>query len=100
MQRFILGLVLLTATAVQAQPYHRYPAPYYQHGYWRSYDSGWQWVVPAVVGGAVAYAVVRGNERPPQTVIIERQVDAALCSPWTEIQNIDGTVTRTRTCRQ
>jgi len=102
----LLALVGITAS-VQANGYHYYRQPTFQvqhhhhhaHGRWRQGSNGWEWVVPAVIGGVIVWQATRPPE--PQ-VIVQQQVVVpaadANCSPWTEIQNADGTITRTRTC--
>jgi hypothetical protein len=79
-------------------------------GYWaRGYGGAWQWMVPSIIGGAIVYEVAR--QQPvyvQQPVIVQPQAQPVLvqpqpiqnCSPWTETQNPDGTITRTRTCAQ
>ena len=73
------------------------------HGYWR-HDGrgGWNWVAPALVGGVIGYEIAR----PPvvveqQPVIVQQPVVTTqqMCSPWTQIQNPDGSITTTRTCQ-
>ena len=55
----IAGLIGLTAFGAQAHGWeHR--GGYHGH-------SGWGWVAPAVIGGAVVYAATR-----PQTVIVQQ----------------------------
>lgn len=72
------------------------------HGHWRhSGSNGWNWVVPAVIGGVVVYEITK----PPvvqQPVIIQQNqvINDSNCSPWTQVQNSDGTITVTRTCIQ
>ena len=72
------------------------------YGHWRhSSPNGWNWVVPAVVGGVIVYEATR----PPvvqQPVIIQQNqvINDSNCSPWTQVQNPDGTITVTRTCIQ
>jgi len=75
------------------------------HGHWsRGYSGGWNWMVPAIIGGAVVYSATRPDpvivQQPvivqPPVQIIQKQN----CSPWTETENSDGTITRTRTCAQ
>jgi hypothetical protein len=61
-------------------------------------------MVPTIIGGAIVYEVARQQpvyvQQPvfvqQQPVVLEPQNQS--CSPWTETQNPDGTVTRTRTC--
>ena len=77
-------------------------------GYWaRGYGGAWQWMVPTIIGGAIVYEVARQQPviiqqpvvvQPQQPVIV--QPPNPNCSPWTETQNPDGTITRTRTCTQ
>lgn len=97
MRKIILvGVLALSATAALAHP---------PHGYWRHGGSDrWFWMAPLIVGGAVVYEATR------PAVVVQQQpvmvyppegiptVQQQNCSPWTEIQNSDGTVTRTRTC--
>ena len=103
----LLTLVGISAS-VQANGYHYYRQPTFQvqhhhhhsHGRWRhSHHGGWEWVVPAVIGGVIVWQATRPPE--PQ-VVVQQQVVVpdpnGNCSPWTEIQNADGTITRTRTC--
>jgi hypothetical protein len=114
----IISLLLLTLSATaMAQhpgpgqgPGNRYEQRYehrYGHqghqGHWaRGYGGGWVWMVPALIGGAIIYEAAR--QQPP--VIIQQQPmvvplqPVQSCSPWTEVQNPDGTITRTRTCTQ
>lgn len=77
-------------------------------GYWaRGYGGAWQWMVPTIIGGAIVYEVARQQPviiqqpvvvQPQQPVVIQPPNQS--CSPWTETQNPDGTITRTRTCAQ
>jgi hypothetical protein len=109
----ILSLLLLTlsASAMAQHPGHGNrnvyrPGPIgYQHGHhqghWaRSHGGNWVWMVPALIGSAIIYENIR--QQPP--VIIQQQplvmppLSAENCSPWTEVQSSDGTITRTRTC--
>jgi hypothetical protein len=90
MKRLLLALALITSTTAFAQ-----------HGYWR-HDGrgGWGWVAPVVVGGVIGYEIAR----PAPAVVVQQQPPVVVqqqenCSPWTQIQNPDGTVTTTRTCR-
>lgn len=80
----------------------------YRGGYWaRGYGGGLGWIAPTIIGGAIVYEAVRQQpvyvQQPviiqqQQPVVIQPQNDS--CSPWTETQNPDGTITRTRTCSQ
>jgi hypothetical protein len=65
-------------------------------------------MIPTIIGGAIVYEAAR--QQPvyvqQQPVIIQQQPSVVVqpqnqsCSPWTETQNPDGTITRTRTCTQ
>jgi len=99
MKRLLLALALITSTTAFAQ-----------HGYWR-HDGrgGWGWVAPAVIGGVVGYEIARPPVYAPAPVVVQQPVIVEQpqvvqpaqqnCSPWTQIQNPDGSVTSTRTCR-
>lgn len=78
--------------------------PYGHHGYWRPYNNnGWIWVAPTVIGGVIGYEIAKQQPpvivQQPAPVIIQQQA-GPVCSPWTEVQNPDNTITRTRTCTQ
>lgn len=100
MKKILLTLTLaVLAGSAFADGYHHH------HGYWqRGYNGGWNWVAPVIIGGVVGYEIAR--TQPPvvqqQPVIVQGApvVVQQTCSPWTEIQNPDGTITRTRTCTQ
>ena len=97
----ILAVAFLSTSAFAGRGGHGsdYRAHGYGGGHWaRGHGgNGWMWVVPAIVGGVIVYEVNR--QPPPQTIIIQQSVEPN-CSPWTEIQNPDGTITRTRTCNK
>jgi hypothetical protein len=102
MKKLFLSLVLVGATIPAFAQHH-----YHGHGYWqRGYGGGWGWVAPAIIGGAIVYGATR-----PETVVVQQPPvivqqppvtvqQGQNCSPWTETQNPDGTITRTRTCAQ
>jgi hypothetical protein len=98
MKKLFLSLILLGATLpVLAQHHH--------HGHWRhGGDNRWYWMAPLIIGGAVVYEATRPPvivQQPP--VVVQTppvQTPAQNCSPWAEVQNPDGTITRTRTCAQ
>ena len=72
MKKIILLLALLCANFAHAQHWHHG----YHHG--SGYGGGWNWVVPAIIGGAVVYGVTRPPERP---VVIEQQTIIAPYAP-------------------
>jgi hypothetical protein len=96
----ILILVLMTLS-VTAMAHGR-------GGYWaRGYGGGWNWMVPTIIGGAIVYEVARQQPVVVQQPVIvqptqpvQTPAPSQNCSPWTETQNPDGTITRTRTCAQ
>ena len=102
MKRILLALSLLIATSsAMAQHYHghglRHP------GYYRGPGIGW-WVAPVVVG-AIGYELGRQQVVVQQPPLVVQQPPVVYqstqnCTPWTETQNSDGTITRTRTCAQ
>jgi len=96
MKKVLFSIILLASTSTFAQHYG-----YYHHGgHWRHGHNGWNWVVPAVVGGVLVYEVSK-NQPPAPPVIIQQNVPQQQnCSPWTETINPDGTITKTRTCTQ
>ena len=97
----LAAILLLTLSSSAFAQYYGH----HGHGHWRPAPSGgWNWVVPAVIGGAIVYEATRPPVviQQPQPVIIQqnRVINDSNCSPWTEVQNSDGTITRTRTCVQ
>ena len=96
MKKIIFSLLLLATPVAFAQHWHHG----HHQGHWRYGNNGWNWVVPAIVGGVLVYEVSK-TQPPPQPVIIQQTpIQQQNCSPWTETQNPDGTITRTRTCTQ
>ena len=96
----LIGLLTLSSVAYAHGP----------HGYWRPAPSGgWHWVAPALIGGVIGYEIARPPvytqppvvvQQPP--VVIQQNpvvVQGQNCSPWTQIQNPDGSITTTRTCQ-
>ena len=59
-----------------------------------------------LIGGVVGYAVTRNYYEPvynygyvPPPPVVVQQPMRSVCTPWTETQHADGTITRTRTCQ-
>jgi len=101
MKKLLAVFLLLIAGTASAQHFHHH------HGYWqRGYNGGWNWVAPTIIGGVIGYEIARNQppvvvQQPP--VIVQQPpvvIQNQNCSPWTETQNPDGTITRTRTCAQ
>lgn len=91
--------IAAVSTSVLADPHRSAPPVYHYkhnpgHGHWVKRDHHWEWVIPAVIGGVIVYEATR----PRVTPLTDPNLK--VCSPWTEIQNPDGTITRTRTCSQ
>ena len=98
MKKLLLALSLVVCSNAFANPYHH---GHHGHGHWRPHNGGWNWVVPAIIGGAIVYEVTKPPviiQQPP-VVVQQPQQQIQNCSPWTEIQNSDGSITRTRTCQ-
>jgi hypothetical protein len=100
MKKILLALSLLAVTGTaMAQQYHgngfRHP------GYYRGPGIGW-WVAP-VVTGVIGYEIAKQQQVIVQQPVVVQNPPLAqgqICTPWTETQNSDGTITRTRTCNQ
>jgi hypothetical protein len=98
----VLAVAVLTLAAIPAMAQHHG----YHGGHWHRGGGGWVWVVPTIIGGVVGYEIAKNQppvvvQQPP--VVVQQPtvtVQPVNCSPWTEIQNPDGTITRTRTCAQ
>jgi hypothetical protein len=99
MKKFIVALLLLASVPAFAQHHfhHRHGHGYYRGGGW-----GWGPVIGGAITGAVIYDIYNRPvvvQQPP--VVIQQPVQQSQnCTPWTETQNPDGTITRTRTCQQ
>lgn len=94
---FISFLLAGAALPVLAQHHgHGFRHP----GYYRGPGIGW-WVAPVVVG-AIGYEIGRQQTVvvQPQPVIVQPQPPATAqnCTAWTETQQPDGTIIKTRTC--
>ena len=119
----LIALLLLTlsASAAMAQHHgygngHGYRNLHGHHGHYARghVGSGWGWAVPAAIGGLIVYQATRPQsvivQSPPVVyqqapVVIQQPSDNIVlqnptCTPWTEVQSSDGTITRTRTCTQ
>jgi hypothetical protein len=101
MKKILTIALLLVSGSAMAQHYGHG----YGHGYYRG--GGWGW--GPVIGGAVAGAVLYDIYNRPivvqqQPVVIQQQPQQPVqqnqnCTPWTETQHPDGSITRTRTCQ-
>jgi hypothetical protein len=104
MKKLLIILLASVSFVAFAQRHGHVPhghVPHHSHGKWRHSSHGWEWIVPTIIGGMIVWQVTRPPEpiviqQPPPVLITQPQPN---CSPWTEIQNADGTITRTRTCQ-
>jgi hypothetical protein len=98
-----MSLVLLTGSA-SAQHFGHHG--HYGHGGYRGGGWGWGPVLGGALAGAVIYDIYNRPvvvQQPP--VVVQQQQPVMVqqnqnCTPWTETQHTDGTITRTRTCSQ
>ena len=98
-----MSLVLLAGSASAHGFYGGYHGGYYRAPYY----GGGGWIAPALIGGVIGYELSRNQpvvvqQQPvivqnPPTVVYQPREN---CTAWTETQNPDGTITRTRTCNQ
>ncbi len=102
MKKILVALSLLAVTGTaMAQHYHGHGLRHHGHhhmGHHRGPGFGW-WVAPIVVG-AIGYELGRQQTvvvQQPQVVV--QNPPGQTCTPWTETQHPDGTITRTRTCQ-
>jgi uncharacterized membrane protein len=103
-----MSLVLLAGSASAQHFGHHggYGGGHYGHGGYRGGNWGWGPVLGGALAGAVIYDIYNRPvvvQQPP--VVIQQQQPVMVqqnqnCTPWTETQNSDGTITRTRTCNQ
>lgn len=100
MRKFLLSVGLLVLASTANAQWH--------HGYHRGgvYYGGQHWIAPALIGGVIGYELSRQQpvvvqqqpiivQNPPMVYQTQQN-----CTPWTETQHSDGTITRTRTCAQ
>ena len=100
----IIALVLVTLS-VTAMAQHGF-RHHHHHGYHSGHN--YNWIAPTIIGGVIGYEIARNQ--PPiivQQPVVIQQAPATVyygqsqqCTAWTEVQNLNGTVTRTRTCSQ
>jgi hypothetical protein len=93
-----LSLLALTGTSM-AQHYHGHG--FRHHGPRVIYRDNW--IAPAVGALIIGAAINEAHNRHIQTQVVIQNPPTLLgqvCTLWTETQNSDGTITRTRTCNQ
>lgn len=100
----VLALVAASIVPAYAQHGHHHFTPH--SGYHRSFNS---WFVPALIGAGAVYIATRPEPVVVQPPVVIQQPPVVVqqapvtgygqrCTPWTEIQNPDGTITRQRQC--
>ena len=105
MKKIVVSLLLMVLSVpVFAQHYARH-GHHGHHGYWRHAGgpNPWVWAVPTIIGGVVGYEIARQQSVIVQQPVVVQTTPVPMqqnCSPWTETQNPDGAITRTRTCSQ
>ena len=101
-------MLIASATVAYAQPY-RYdnvwnPQAYqYRHGY----NHHWRDAAAVAAGVIILNEVMRPREVIVQQPIVVQPLPytqpltytAPVCSDWVTVQNFDGTITQSRTCR-
>ena len=99
MKKLFITLALACATLPALAQHHGHGFRHHGHHY-RGPGIGW-WVAPVVIG-AIGYELGRQQVIIQQPVVVQNPPPAPgqICTPWTETQNPDGTITRTRTCNQ
>ena len=106
MKKLILALSMLAVFGTANAQWHHHGGYYRGGGYYQ----GGNWVAPAIIGGVIGYELGRPRYYEPpvvvqQPVIVQQQpvytvTPSPSCTVWTETQQPDGTITRTRTCTQ
>ena len=100
MKKLLIAVLLFVSVSVMAQHHHGH------HGHWERRDNNWGWVAPVIIGGVIGYEIAQPRppvvvtQQPPVIIQQPQVIQIQNCSPWTQIQNADGTVTVTRTCTQ
>jgi len=101
MKKVLLALSLLAVTGTaMAQHYHGHGI---RHGGYYRGGPGFGWWVAPVVTGVIGYEIAKQQQvivQQPVVVQNPQPAQGQVCTPWTETQNSDGTITRTRTCNQ
>jgi len=100
MKKILLALSLLSITgSSMAQHYHGHGLRHGHHGPRIVYRDNW--VAPAIGALIIGAAINEAHNRHTQTVVIQNPniQSGQMCTPWTETQNSDGSITRTRTCQ-
>lgn len=68
MKRLTIGLLLSLCVVGSAIAQHRHFGHRHHHGNY------WNWVVPAVIGGAIVYGISQQTPPPPPPVVVQPQM--------------------------
>lgn len=102
MKKILLALSLFAVSSTaMAQHYYGHGIRHHGHGPRVIYRDNW--IAPAVGALIIGAAINEAHNRHIQTQVViqnPQTLPGQVCTPWTETQNTDGTITRTRTCNQ
>ena len=101
MKKFLFVLLILASVPAFAQHHFRHGHGH-GHGHYRHGGWGWGPIIGGAVAGAVIYDIYNRPvvvQQPPIVVQQQPVQQNQNCTPWTETQNPDGSITRTRTCQ-
>ena len=103
MKKILISLALLmTVVPALAQHWRHGHHGHYGHARHYGHYGHNNWVAPLIIGGVVG-AVIANRPVQADTVIVQQQpiyVPQEACTPWKEIQTLDGKIYRERTCTQ
>lgn len=104
----ILTVAVLALASISASAQHhggnhnRHHGGHHNYGGHHNRNVNWGPVIGGAILGAVVYDIynrpVIVQQQPP--VVYTEQMPAKRCGAWTETYNVNGTVTRSRTCTQ
>ena len=92
----IVGLLFPIVSFAGGRHHHGYHN-HFHNRHWHHYHG---WVAPAIIGGAVTYAITRPQviQQPPVVQQIPQNV--VYCTEWKEVMQPNGTIVQERTCTQ
>lgn len=102
MKKILLGCLLI----ISGNAFANGPHGHYGHRGHHYHGGHNNWAAPLIIGGIVGYTI-KGPPvvyAPPPVMYPPINsiptVQTQTCTPWIEIYNSDGSITRTRTCSQ
>ena len=107
MKYFLIGLIstiaLTFSSQVSAGGFHGHRA-HAQHRHFHHHPHHfhrYHWVAPAIIGGAVTYAITRPYI-VDQPIVVQQvpQSPVVHCTEWKEVLQPNGTIVQERTCNQ